>query len=174
MDKQMDEQKLFQTFSNSVGYLLAQSARLFRERLSEALKPLGLSVYEYGAMRLISLNMPVSQGLLGSRYGIDRTTMVAVVDSLEERGMVTRERSATDRRSYRLLLTTKGKKVLSRALRIATSEQEKFLRPVSASDWNIVRDCLWRLIETHGTNDLSGEAVIDKTSPKTKKNRQTS
>src|SRR5262249_54196720 len=118
MENPTDIRKMNRTFADSVGYLLGQSGRLFRERLSQALTPLGLSVYEYGILRLISLNTTMSQGVLGSQYGIDRTTMVVVVDNLEERAMVARERRVQDRRSYRLFLTPKGKKVLSRALRI--------------------------------------------------------
>ena len=149
MQKPSETAKMNRAFADSIGYLLSQSGRLFRQNLSNALVPLGLSLQEYGSLRLISLNTPMSQGVLGSRYGIDRTTMVAVIDSLEERGMVSRQRSASDRRSYRLMLTPKGKKVLSRALRIATNEQQKFLAPVSASEWSILKECLWRLIETH-------------------------
>jgi DNA-binding MarR family transcriptional regulator len=149
MEKPSDNLKMNRAFADSVGYLLNQSGRLFRERLAEALTPLALSVYEYGILRLISLNTPMSQGVLGSQYGIDRTTMVTVVDGLEERGMVARERRVHDRRSYRLLLTPKGKKVLSRALRIATGEQQKFLAPLTQSEWSTIRDCLWRLIDAH-------------------------
>ena len=149
MENQSEGGKLNRAFADSLGYLLTQSGRLFRENLAEALVPLGLSLPEYGSLRLISLNTPMSQGVLGSRYGIDRTTMVAVVDNLEERAMVRRERSASDRRSYRLSLTPKGKKVLSRALRIATNEQQKFLAPLSSSEWAILKDCLGRLIESH-------------------------
>lgn len=155
MGKNPDQQKITQTFANSAGYLLSQSSRLYRERLEEVLKSLQLSLYEYGSLRLISLNTPMSQGVLGSRYGIDRTTMVAVIDKLEGRGMVTRERSETDRRSYRLLLTTKGKKILSRALRAVTKEQQKFLAPISAAEWETVRDCLWRMIEAHHQSEAA-------------------
>ncbi len=109
--------------------------------------PLELSLYEYASLRLISFNTPLAQGTLGEQYGIDRTTMVAVIDSLEKRKLVARERSTTDRRRYRLLLTIKGKKVLSRALRIATIEQQKFLSPLSDSEWSTVRKCLKRLID---------------------------
>jgi DNA-binding MarR family transcriptional regulator len=149
MENHSDDGRLNRAFADSLGYLLTQSGRLFRENLAEALVPLGLSLSEYGSLRLISLNTPMSQGVLGSRYGIDRTTMVAVMDKLEERGMVRRERSVSDRRSYRLSLTPKGRKVLSRALRIATNEQQKFLTPLSTSEWSILKDCLGRLIETH-------------------------
>jgi DNA-binding MarR family transcriptional regulator len=147
MDKQTNEQKLQGKFSDSLGYLLSRSSRLFREKLSKALIPLELSLHEYVTLRLVSFNTPMSQGILGEQYGIDRTTMVGVIDNLEARGLVARERNTSDRRSYRLLLSIKGRKLLSRALRIATTEQQQFLSPLSASEWDQIRECLARLIE---------------------------
>jgi len=138
--------KLTEALSNSAGYLLAQASRLLRERVGRALAPMELSLYEYVMLRLISLDVPVSQGTLGETYGIDRTTMVGLVDRLEERELVVRKRNEADRRSYLLRLTPKGRKVLSRALRIVRKEQQDFLSPLSTTEWDTVRACLWKLV----------------------------
>jgi len=138
--------KLTEALSSSAGYLLAQASRLLRERVDKALAPLELSLYEYVLLRLISLDAPVSQGELGETYGIDRTTMVGLVDRLEERQLVVRERNEADRRSYRLRLTPKGRKVLSRAVRIVRKEQQDFLSPLSAAEWESMRAALWKLV----------------------------
>jgi DNA-binding MarR family transcriptional regulator len=151
MTKSEPHETVNRPLSQSAGYLFSQISRLYSEGLSKALSALELSLYEYGSLRLISFNTPLSQGDLGDRYGIDRTTMVSVIDGLEGRGMVTRERSKTDRRRYRLLLTAKGKKVLSRALRVANIYQQRFLKPLSSTEWESVRSCLWRLLEANGT-----------------------
>ena len=138
--------KLTEALSGSAGYLLAQASRLLRERVDQALAPMELSLYEYVVLRLIALDAPVSQGMLGETYGIDRTTMVGLMDRLEERELVVRERNEADRRSYRLRLTPKGRKVLSRALRIAKKEQQDFLSPLSPAEWEAMRSCLWKLV----------------------------
>lgn len=141
--------QLSEALANSAGYLLAQTSRMLRERVDKALLPLELSLYEYVTLRLISLGAPMSQGELGETYGIDRTTMVGVVDRLEERELVVRERNEADRRSYLLRLTPRGRRVLSRALRIVRKEQQEFLQPVSPEEWEVVRSCLWKLV-LHG------------------------
>jgi DNA-binding MarR family transcriptional regulator len=148
--KNKDKDDLTTTLSNSVGYLLSQSARIYRNRLSKALIPLGLSLYEYACLRLISFNVPISQGNLGEKYGIDRTTMVGIIDQLEKRELVLRERSAADRRSYRLLLTPKGRKMATRAKRIVTNEQKYFLNALSEKEWTQMRSNLLKLIDREG------------------------
>ncbi len=146
MSRREKTDKLAEALSNSAGYLLAQASRMLRGRVDNALLPLELSLYEYVTLRLISLDAPMSQGELGETYGIDRTTMVGVVDRLEERELVVRERNEADRRSYLLRLTPKGRKVLARALRIVRKEQQGFLSPLTEAEWESLRTCLWKLV----------------------------
>lgn len=138
--------QLAEALAHSPGYLLNHASRLLRARMESALAPLELTLYEYVTLRLIALGAPLSQGMLGETYGIDRTTMVALVDRLEKRELMERERSQTDRRRYTLKLTSKGRKLLPRAQRIAQQEQRAFLSAISDSDWEQARQCLWQLI----------------------------
>jgi len=51
---------------------------------------------------------PISRHELGEQLGIDRTTMVELIDDLEGQGVVVRRRNAADRRSYSIQLTPQG------------------------------------------------------------------
>lgn len=132
--------------SSSVGYVLSKPARLYHERLSKSLEPLDLSIYEYRSLRLISFAAPMPQGAIGDTYGIDRTTMVDVIDRLEARNLVVREKNQSDRRSYHLRLTPKGRKVLAHASRLTTKLQKDFLSPLSEPEWEAVRSGLLKII----------------------------
>jgi MarR family transcriptional regulator, transcriptional regulator for hemolysin len=134
--------------TQSAGYLLSQSSRIFGEKMSRALKALDLSLYEFVTLRLISLDAPITQSKVGETYGIDRTTMVAIIDRLEAGEMVTREKNPQDRRSYRLRLTVKGKKILARARQIAAKEQQDFLSPITSTEWESLRKTLWKLVSS--------------------------
>lgn len=57
---------------------------------------------------------PSSQGELGSRLDLGRTTMVGIVDALEAKGLVERRRDPGDRRAYHLAVTQKGEEALAR------------------------------------------------------------
>jgi DNA-binding MarR family transcriptional regulator len=54
----------------------------------------------------------ISQTALSQANGRDKSTLTPVLDDLERRGLVLRERLATNRRSYSLTLTTEGVKAL--------------------------------------------------------------
>ena len=62
----------------------------------------------FGALSVIDAAGPISQQELGDYVKKDRTTIVALVDDLEEEGLVERRRNPADRRAYALELTEKG------------------------------------------------------------------
>lgn len=130
----------------NVGFLVNRTARMLREELGESLKPLALSVNEFVIMRMIELQLAETQQSVGERYGVDRTTMVEIVDRLEERQLLTRETNQQDRRTNRLRLTPKGRKTLSRAKRIAERAQKRFLEPLNEHERDILQSCLTKLI----------------------------
>ena len=57
---------------------------------------------------------PISQGELGARLDLGRTTMVGIVDALEAKGLVERRRDPADRRAYQLVVTPAGTEALAR------------------------------------------------------------
>lgn len=69
---------------------------------------------QFGVLTLITHNPGLNQSALARLLGIERSTMVAVIDGLEKRGLVAREISGSDKRSYILTLTKSGKALLSR------------------------------------------------------------
>jgi DNA-binding MarR family transcriptional regulator len=66
-----------------------------------------------GIMLLIEANPGVTQGRLAEAVRLDRSTMVGVIDSLEERGLVERRRGS-DRRTNGLWLTRPGRLLAAR------------------------------------------------------------
>ncbi len=71
-------------------------------------------VREAAILAILDERGALSQRVLADLTHVNRTTMVKLVDSLERRGWVVRERNPDDRRSYALRLTTTGKKALGR------------------------------------------------------------
>jgi DNA-binding MarR family transcriptional regulator len=68
---------------------------------------------QFGVLTLIDRNPDLNQSALARILGIERSTMVAVIDRLEERRLVARKESAADRRSNVLGLTAPGKALLA-------------------------------------------------------------
>lgn len=134
---------------NSAGFLLNRLGRRLRERLNAALEPLQLTTQDLGLLRIINEHGPLTQQELGKKNLTDRTTIVHLLDSFEERQLVVRTRNQTDRRSHLLYLTPRGKKTLTRALKITEREQAEFLQPLSDDEWQGVREVLIKLLLHH-------------------------
>jgi DNA-binding MarR family transcriptional regulator len=134
------------------GALLVIAARRGQERATERLTPLGLNVRMCGVLNLLKEEGPRSQQEIGEMLGIDRTTMVEIVDELEKQGIVKRERSPHDRRSYAVTLTTSGKARQKRAAQAFDAAADDFFSPLSEAEREKLAGMLKRLIlrpETH-------------------------
>ena len=132
--------------ADRVGYLLAKAHLGMRAAADEALIPLGLDKKEYAALVLVASEGPLSQQALSVIQGCDRTTMVAVVDRLEDGGLVMRRRNPLDRRAYALEITAKGRRALDQADELVSRVERDFLGPLSAAERRALIDLLQRLI----------------------------
>ena len=130
---------------NRPGALLTIAARTGQELAKRRLSPMGLTVQLCGVLNLLAEG-PVSQQSLGEQLGIDRTTVVELMDELEEQGVVVRRRNPVDRRSYALHLTPKGKTVQKRAARAFDSAAEEFFGPLAPAEQKTLIEMLQRVI----------------------------
>ena len=78
---------------------------------------------QYSVMTVIGANPGLSQMAVAKRLGIERARLVHLLDSLEHRDLVSRIRSATDRRSHALHLTARGKTALAQFKRLAAEHE---------------------------------------------------
>lgn len=109
-----------------VGYQLrlAQLA-VFRD-FDDAAAGLGLSPGRFGMLVLVEANPGVTQSALARAVGLDRSTMVAVLDGLEARGLVER-RQGVDRRTNGLWLTRAGRALLARMKRRVAAHEARIV-----------------------------------------------
>lgn len=131
-----------------LGYLLGRAHQAHRLVAEAELAAVGLGVKEFGALSVLAGEGPLSQQRLGERQGVDRTTMVAVVDQLERNELVERRRDPADRRAYALQATAKGRRVLGKADEAAQRAEDRFLASISAVDRRQLKNLLRALISS--------------------------
>src|SRR5690242_10843175 len=100
-----------------LGYLLKHAQLRLAELNAEALGPHGITGRELAVLIVLGGGEPASQQQAAVRLGIDRTTMVSFVDTLEGKGLVARRADPDDRRRNVVVLTPQGRDVLRRASR---------------------------------------------------------
>ncbi len=86
-----------------------------------------------GMLLLIESNPGVTQSRLARAMALDRSTMVGLVDALEERGLIERRRGE-DRRTNGLWLTRSGRALLSRVKRRIAQHEKRVATRLSATE----------------------------------------
>src|SRR5512132_1688024 len=98
-----------ETAPRSVGFLISQLGFFSSKRFMEALRPVGIDPREFLLMRFVAASEGQSQQALAERMAIPASRMVALVDHLEEAGLLERRLDPEDRRVRWLHLTRKGR-----------------------------------------------------------------
>ncbi|HEY7077842.1 MAG TPA: MarR family transcriptional regulator [Solirubrobacteraceae bacterium] len=93
-------------------------------RSEDPLAALGLSGRQYLVLAVLATDKPASQLELASLCGLLPAQIVPVLDALERRGLVARQRSEDDRRRSVVRLTTAGERTLAEADALATSIED--------------------------------------------------
>ena len=117
-----------------LGFLLKHVQLRFFDLVTVALAPTGIGGREAAVLRAIDNPQPLAQGEIARRMGIDRTTMVALIDDLQERGLVQRRQDPEDRRRNVVELTDLGQDVTRQAARAGEQAERAFLSPLSAGE----------------------------------------
>ncbi|MES4909238.1 MULTISPECIES: MarR family winged helix-turn-helix transcriptional regulator [unclassified Streptomyces] len=131
-----------------LGYLLKHAQLQLAKHAGPALAPFGLDARELAVLAVLAAGRPLSQLEAARRLGVDRTTMVALVDALEGKGLVERRRSEEDRRRNVVELTERGGRARADAEDAREAAEREFLAPLGEKDAARLVKALQVLIRT--------------------------
>jgi DNA-binding MarR family transcriptional regulator len=134
-----------------LGYLLKHAQLRFFELGALALAPLAINGREAAVLRAIDAGLPVSQGEIARAMGVDRTTMVALIDDLQLKGLVQRCQDPDDRRKNVVELTDAGRATVRQAARVVEQAERDFLAPLSAGEAAQFKKTLRALLSEAGS-----------------------
>jgi DNA-binding MarR family transcriptional regulator len=100
-------------------------------------------------LRLVATDPGRSQQSLSAELGLLPSKLVALVDELEERGLVERRRNPTDRRLYALHLTPSGEATMQDVGRVVRDHGQEFLAALDEEEQGTLNRLLGRLAEHH-------------------------
>jgi DNA-binding MarR family transcriptional regulator len=133
-----------------LGYLLKHGHHEIEALNDVALAPFGIDSRELGILLSIADFGAASQQQIGERLGIDRTTMVAQIDALEVKGIVSRQPDPDDRRRNVVTLTEPGRRTVAAATAASDDAERDFLSGLSAAEVRQLRDLLVRIVHRPG------------------------
>jgi DNA-binding MarR family transcriptional regulator len=112
----------------------------------EALAPFNIHARDLGVLLVIDRFEPASQQQVADRLGVDRTTMVAIIDALEAKGIIARRPDAQDRRRNMVELTPAGQDLLRQATTASDAAEAELLAPLAPEEGEQLRDLLVRVL----------------------------
>jgi DNA-binding MarR family transcriptional regulator len=122
--------------------------RATHARTAEVLATVGLTPALFALLNVIGAREGAIQQELGSALGIDRSTMVSLVDQLEAAQLARRRPSATDRRAREVAITTKGRRRLQKARRLISQVEDEILAGLTADERRELLGLLRRALDS--------------------------
>lgn len=107
----------------------------------------GITGPQLWALKTISQNGKLSLGELTKKMYLHPSTITGVVDRLEKKGYVSRDRGQGDRRVINVQLTPQGKKLVKRAPNPVQGKMIYGLRRLKKEKLNSIYDSVNKLVE---------------------------
>jgi len=128
-----------------VGFHLRRAQSVVFDHFMDTVKQEKVSPGQFGVLTLIAENPDLNQSGLASALGIERSTMVAVINVLERRNLVKRQESTADRRSYVLSLSKQGKEVLGSVKTKVRQHEKQITATLEGSEKQTLLDLLKKI-----------------------------
>lgn len=120
--------------ANSAGYLANHMARLFAQRLSARIRPVGLAPAQFLVLLELWQGDGLSQKDLVQRLDVEQATMANTLARMERDGLIARRPHADDRRTSITLLTAKGRSLEAPAKSAAMAVNRAALKDLTAEE----------------------------------------
>lgn len=134
------------SIDDRLGFLLKHVHQRLLETGGPALAPYGIDGRELAVLTVLGGDTALSQQEAARELMIDRTTMVAMVDALEGKGLVVRRPDPADRRKNLVQPTGKGREVLAAATAARNAADDEFLAPLGPDGAQAFKSALRTLL----------------------------
>src|SRR5512135_934749 len=100
--------RVAQELVDSSGFLLARLGAAFKAQAVATVEAAGYDTYDYSVLAILAEGAREAQAAIAAALGLDPGRLVALLDSLEQRGLITRQRDPQDRRRHVVSITDTG------------------------------------------------------------------
>jgi DNA-binding MarR family transcriptional regulator len=134
---------------SSPSFLLKRLGMAAKERALEAYEAADFHPYLHAVLAVLEEGSRETQGEIADALDYDRGQLVGILDELEGRGLVERQRDPDDRRRHVVSLTAKGRTQLVRLRKLIDELEDDWFTPLSAAERKTFHELLLRLAAFH-------------------------
>lgn len=152
--------------SESVGTLIALAAKS-QERLAEIeiKKQLGLTPAQWKVILVLNMMDGLTQREIAEKINIDGSTLVPVIDKMEQGGLVERKADSKDRRNNRIFLTKKSESTVDSIIMIILQLRKIIYNGISEDQISSIKNVLKTLIKNSDDASNQIKSASGKTKP---------
>jgi MarR family transcriptional regulator, lower aerobic nicotinate degradation pathway regulator len=133
----------------SSGFLLARLGFGFKAKAIAKFEEAGFEIYDYSVLAILAEGARETQADIADALMLDPSRLVALLDSLEQRKLIVRQRDPHDRRRHVVSITATGKRELSRLRQMIKELEDQFLAPLDTAARETLHELLGRLAAAH-------------------------
>lgn len=123
-------------------YMVKQVELVVRSHLDELVKPAGITALQYTSLTVLERHDGLSAAQLARDSFVTAQSIADLVRSLENRGLVRRERNPRNRRELLILLTEEGRELLARFAEPVRDLEERMVKSLTAHQADQFRQAL--------------------------------
>ncbi len=145
----LEPPKIAKELAANSGFLLARLGLAFKSRAFARVESEGFAPNHYGILAILAEGDRETQGTIAEALGLDPSRLVNVLDSLEKRGLIARQRDPLDRRRHVVRITPEGIVARDRLRTLAQAMADEFLAPLAPDDRETFHRLLLELARVH-------------------------
>ncbi len=131
---------------DSMGYLLRRVHTIMHDRIESAFAGHGFTLMQWIVLIYVRDGLARTATEIAREFRHDSGALTRVIDQLERRGLLARERSSTDRRVVNLTLTPKGHRTIEELLPVVVGQMNLALEPFTREEFEQMRGLMERLV----------------------------
>jgi DNA-binding MarR family transcriptional regulator len=131
---------------SSIGFLIKRCGMLMSQVAERRFESQEINLTQWVTLMHLSQNEHVSPTRLSAETGHDMGALTRVVDDLERRGLVRRERSRHDRRAVEIAITPAGKRLTESTKRVIVELLNELVEPFSEREVDTLIALLQRVL----------------------------
>ena len=131
------------------GFLLARLGFEMKARALQMAEEQGFELYDYSLLAILEESARETQATIADALSLDPSRLVAVLDTLEQRGLISRQRDPLDRRRHVVSITPAGKREHAKLREHFRRLDDEFMAPLDAAERKTLHELLLRLAEVN-------------------------